>query len=315
MDLNRLEEFTIIAKYLSIKKAAEELCISPATLSSRLNNFEKTLGTELFFRGSSSLSLSPSGQKLLTEALAITHSIKSMKDEIRRSSTTELQHLRIMVVGFGLPFYLGPYLDMVSKNNPTLKLDILDDRYCSIEDGLKNNLIDIAFAPTMAHTCPDGIVRHVLATAHQYVLLPQFHPLINADSISLKELDGETFILYPNHATTLRNFQIENLDHAGIRYYVYESETSANFYQLLVPIGKGLVLTPFHSFNDLPNTRSVPIRDIIYPAPSTLLYSKDHIRPEAKVFVHDFLTFVKEASSHDHRKTIRISDSFEGSKL
>lgn len=315
MDLNRLEEFTIIAKHLSIKKAAEELQISPATLSSRLNNFEKSLNTELFYRGSSCLSLSPSGKKLLTDALSITQSVKTIKEEIRHSSSTELQHLRIMVIGFGLPFYLGPYLDIVSKNNPSLQLDILDDTYCSIEDGLKNNHIDLVFAPTMAHTCPDGIIRHVLATAHQYVLLPQFHPLVNASSISLKELDGETFILYPNHATTLRSFQIENLNDSGIRYHIYESDTSANFYQLLVPIGKGLVLTPFHSFNDLPNTRSVPIRDIVYPAPSTLLYSRDHIRPEAKAFAQDFLKFVKEASSHDHRKTIRIPHSVEGSKL
>ncbi|MBQ8519687.1 MAG: LysR family transcriptional regulator [Agathobacter sp.] len=315
MDLNRLEEFTIIAKHLSIKKAAEELHISPATLSSRLNNFEKSLNTELFHRDSSHLSLSPSGHKLLTDALSITRSVKAIKDEIRHSNSTELQHLRILVVGFGLPFYLGPYLDIVSKNNPSLQLDILDDTYCPIENGLKNNLIDLAFAPTMAHTCPEGIIRHVLASAHQYVLLPEFHPLVNAPSVSLKELDGETFILYPNHATTLRSFQIENLNNAGIRYHIYESDTSANFYQLLVPIGKGVVLTPFHSFNDLPNTRSVPIRDIIYPAPSTLLYSKDHIRPEAKGFVQDFLKFVKEASSHDHRKTLRISDSIEGSKL
>lgn len=315
MDLNRLEEFTIIAKHLSIKKAAAELKLSPATLSSRLNNFEKSLNTHLFFRGSNGLSLTPSGKKLLTDALSITQSIRSIKEDIRHTHSTELQHLRIMVIGFGLPFYLGPYLDIVSKKNPSLQLDILDDTYCSIEDGLKNNLIDLVFAPTMAHTCPDGIVRHVLATAHQYVLVPEFHPLINATSISLKELDGETFILYPNQATTLRNFQTENLNNSGIRYHIYESDTSANFYQLLVPIGKGLVLTPFHSFNDLPNTRSIPIRDIIYPAPSTLLYSKDHIRPEAKVFAQDFLKFVKEASSHDHRKTIRVPDFIEDSKL
>lgn len=315
MDLNRLEEFTIIAKHLSIKKAAKELHVSPATLSSRLNNFEKSLDTNLFIRSSSSLTLSHSGKKLLTDALSITQSVKKLKDEIRNDSSTDFKHLRILVVGFGLPFYLGPYLDIVSKKNPALQLDIVDDKFCSIEEGLKNNLIDLAFAPTMAHTCAEGIIRHVLATSHQYVLVPEFHLLANASSLSLKDLDGETFILYPNENSSLRSFQVENLNSAGIRYQTYESSTSANFYQLLVPIGKGLVLTPFHSFMDLPKTRNIPIRDISFPAPSTLLYAKEHIRPEAKVFVHDFLNFVKETSSHDHRKTIRIPDSFENTKL
>ena len=315
MDLNRLEEFTIIAKHLSIKKAAAELHISPATLSSRLNNFEKSLGVSLFHRNSSTLSLSPSGQKLLADANSITQFVHSLKEEIRRDSSTSLQHLRIMVVGFGLPFYLGPYLDIVSKKNPSLQLDILDDTYCSIEEGLKNNLVDLVFAPTMAHSCPEGIARHVLATAHQYVLVPEFHRLANSASVSLKDLDGESFILYPNKETSLYNFQIENLRSSGIRYQIYESSTAANFYQLLVPIGKGLVLTPFHAFMDLPNTRNIPIRDISYPAPSSLLYSRDHIRPEAKAFAQDFLKFVKEASSHDNRKAIRIPNSIKNPEL
>ena len=305
MDLNRLEEFTVIAKHLSIKKAAEELQISSATLSSRLNTFEKSLGVALFYRNSNGLVLSPAGKKLLKEAISITQSVQALKKDIKHSASTEIAHLRIMVVGLGLPFFLGPFLDIVSKKNPNLQLDIVDDSYCSIEEGLKNNTIDLVFAPTMSHTCPDGIIRHELATAHQYILMPQSHPLAEASSLSIKELDGETFILYPNRASTvLRNFQIANLASSGIRYKIYESDTSAAFYQLLVPIGKGLIITPFHILNDLPNSRTVPIRDIPHPAPSSLLYAKDQIRPEAKLFVNEFLKFVKEISSNDHRKTI-----------
>lgn len=305
MDLNRLEEFTVIAKHLSIKKAAEELQISSATLSSRLNTFEKTLGVALFQRTSNGLALSPSGKKILSEAISITQAVQTLKTDMKNTTATEIQRLRIMVVGFGLPFYLGPFLDIVSKKNPDLQLDIVDDAYCSMEEGLKNNTIDLVFAPTMSHTCPDGIIRHELATAHQYILMPQSHPLADNPSISIKELDGETFILYPKRASTaLRNFQLANLKSSGIRYKTYESNTSAAFYQLLVPIGKGLIITPFHILNDLPNSRTVPIRDIPYPAPSTLLYSKENIRPEAKLFVNDFLKFVKEISSHDHRKTV-----------
>ena len=176
MDLNRLEEFTVIAKHLSIKKAAEELNISSATLSSRLNTFEKSLGVSLFERTANGLVLSPSGKQILSEALSITQTVQALKADIKNTLVAEIQHLRIMVVGFGLPFYLGPFLDIISKQNPALQLDIVDDSYCSIEDGLNDNTIDLVFAPSMAHTCPDGIIRHELATAHQYVLVPQSHP-------------------------------------------------------------------------------------------------------------------------------------------
>jgi len=305
MDLSRLEEFTIIAKHLSIKKAAEELHLSPATLSSRLNNFEKSLNTELFYRGSSCLSLSPSGKKLLTDALSITQSVRKLKEDIRETPLTELQHLKIMVVGFGLPFYLGPFLDIVNQKNPDLQLDIVDDAYCPIADGLKKNSIDLAFAPTMTHTPLDGIMRHPIAAPHQYILLPQSHPLSDAPSVSMKDLEDETFIIYPQKAETiLRDFQLDNLQKSGIRYKTYESDTASSFYQLLVPIGKGIVLTPFHASMDVPNSRNIPIRDISYSAPASLLYAKDNVRPEAKQFITDFLSFGKEVMSNDHRKTV-----------
>lgn len=305
MDLNRLEEFTIIAKHLSIKKAAEELHLSPATLSSRLNNFEKSLGTTLFLRGSSSLSLSPSGKKLLSDAVSITLSIQKLKKDIQTTPLTELQHLKIMVVGFGLPFFLGPFLDIISQKNPDLQLDIVDDSYCSIKEGLKDNTIDLAFAPTMTHSPLDGIMRHPIAAPHQYILLPQSHPLADAPSVSMKDLEDETFIIYPEKAETiLRDFQLDNLKKSGIRFKTYESDTSSSFYQLLVPIGKGIILTPFHASMDVPNSRNIPIRDISYAAPSTLLYAKDNVRVETKQFITDFLNFGKEVMSNDHRKTI-----------
>lgn len=305
MDLKRLEEFTIIAKHLSIKKAAEELHISPATLSSRLNNFEKSLGITLFERASNSLILNSYGKKLLSDAISITQSVQKLKEDIQGKPFTELQHLKIMVIGFGLPFYLGPFLDIINQKNPDLQLDIVDDSYCSIAEGLQNNIIDLAFAPTMSHTPLAGIMRHPIAAPHQYILLPQSHPLSDAPSVSMKELEDETFIIYPQKAETiLRDFQLDNLRKSGIRFKTYESDTSTSFYQLLVPIGKGIILTPFHASMDVPNTRNIPIRDISYSAPSTLLYAKENIRSEAKQFITDFLSFGKEVMSHDHRKTI-----------
>ena len=47
MDIERLKEFIEIADSGSLKKAAETLHVSAATLSARLKNFELSLGLPL----------------------------------------------------------------------------------------------------------------------------------------------------------------------------------------------------------------------------------------------------------------------------
>lgn len=305
MELERLNEFVTLAQQKSIKKASEELSLSPATLNARLTAFEDSLGTTLFHRQRSGLVLTESGNRLYSNAVAITGRYQSLKAELQLLNQEEYNTLRIAVLGSGLPFYLGPYLDIISKKFPELHLDILDDSSYSIKEGLLSNNIDLYFAPAMSHIPLDGITRFTFAVPHQYVILPQYHRLAEQTSVSLKQLEGETFILYPNtKETCVRDFQTENIKASGIHFSTYESDTASTFYQLLVPIGKGIILTPIHMMGDLPNCVSLPVSEITYPAPATLFYKKHNTKPEVINFVSGFTKFVKGTNDHDHRKTV-----------
>lgn len=305
MELDRLNEFVIIAQEKSIKKAGAKLSLSPATLSARLASFEASLGTTLFLRQHSGLVLTESGNRLYSNATAITNRYQTLKDELQLLNQEEYHTLRIAVLGSGLPFYLGPYLDILSKKFPELHLDILDDSSYSIKEGLLSNNIDLYFAPAISHFLPEGIARLHFVVPHQYIVMPTNHRLAQQTSISLKNLDGETFILYPRtKETCVRDFQLENLKAAGIRFHTYESETASVFYQLLVPIGKGILLTPIHTMSGLPNSISLPVNDITYPAPATLFYKRNNPKPEVTNFVSGFSKFVKGNAMHDNRKTL-----------
>lgn len=301
MDLNRLEEFVIIARTHSIKKAAEELHLSPATLSSRLNKFEESLGTPLFSRTGHHLSLTNYGTHLLIDAQEITEKYTQIKQELLYMNESTLHQLRIGIMGSGLPFYLGPFLDITNKLHPDLQLDILDDACYSIFDSLLSGELDLFFSPATSDMVHDDIVKYALTTARQYVILPEDHPLSGQNSISIKELDNEHFILYPiTKESCLRDFQLKNLEASGIHYSIYESRTTPSFYKLLVPIGKGIVLTPNPMVSDIPNTVCIPVNDIACPPPVSLFYSKKNARPEVRRFISDFLKYVKEQSSHEH---------------
>lgn len=204
-----------------------------------------------------------------------------------------------------MPFHLGPYLDMLNAKNPRLQLEILDDTHYSIVDGLSSGQIDLYFAATMSQFCPEGIVKYALAPSQQYVLMPSSHRLASKESVSLKELDRECFILYPQtKETCIRDFQLANLEASGIRYTVYDSHSSSVFNHLFVPIGKGMYISPVPILDEPPNSVCLPLTDMPYPAFSALFYSKNSSKPEVSQFVKYFKQFIKEAPYHENRKAL-----------
>ena len=305
MDFERLAEFAAISKYGSIKKAALELGISSATLSARLIRFEEHLGTPLFCRSGESMTLTPAGQQLLPSALEILASYRKMHLEMQAAQEHSYHQLRIAICGTNLPLYLGPFLDQLNLSNPGIRIEIFDDSKYSIVEGLQSGAIDIYFAPVMEDFAPKGLSKNPVAFSTQFVIMPRNHRLAERTMVSIRELDGEQFLLYPRTAeSAIRDFQLRNLNDAGIRYTTYDGDTSAIFYKLLVPVGKGLLLRPTPMMDLPPNTVAIPVSDLKHPATSCFFYDKANTKADVLAFAKDFPKFAKEVSKRDHRPAL-----------
>nr|WP_296831006.1 LysR family transcriptional regulator [uncultured Marvinbryantia sp.] len=86
MDLERLNEFIVIAEKKSIKKAAGELLLSPAALSARLCAFERSLGITLFNRSVSPLALTSDGSRFYEDAREIIRRFNALKQELQQTA-------------------------------------------------------------------------------------------------------------------------------------------------------------------------------------------------------------------------------------
>ena len=64
--MNELLAFQQVARHLSFKQAAEELNLTPSTLSHLIRTFEERLKTRLFNRTTRSVSLTEAGHNLLS---------------------------------------------------------------------------------------------------------------------------------------------------------------------------------------------------------------------------------------------------------
>lgn len=305
MDLDRLAEFVAIAQHGTLKQAADLLGITVAALSARLIRFEQHLGMPLFHRTGSTMVLTNSGKHLLPNALEILSQYRSIRQDIHRAQEHSYNKLRIAVTGSSLPLHLGPFLDKLILDHPDMQLELLDDSQYGIIDGLSSGAVDIYFAPVLDKPDPRNLFRQFVGSPGEYVVLPRTHPLADRSMISIRELDGECFILYPETAeSAIRDFQLQNLRDSGIRYSLYESNTSVIFSKLLVPIGKGILLYTTHMMDLPPNTVCIPVTDLPHHASVCFFYHKTNSNPDVLAFARDYLAYAKEVRGYEYRQNL-----------
>lgn len=89
MDQQSLEVFLTIARHGSINRAAQVLFLAQSTLTHRLKQLEKQIGTTLFVRTSTGVELSSEGRRLLPLAANIVEQMRlfSQHHEQRQSLT------------------------------------------------------------------------------------------------------------------------------------------------------------------------------------------------------------------------------------
>ena len=293
MDIQRLEEFSVLAASATFREAAEKLGISPALLSSRIAGLEKKLGVSLLERSAHRVELTAAGRRFLTDAKALDAEYRQLLDGLNASERHSDLSIRIGMSGFAIPAKLGPYLDTVNLRYPDIRLDFLDDSAAGIAEGLADGTYDLFFTYADRALQYPGVEKEFVYDTRVLVLVPLSHPLANRSSIRPADLDGERFVLYPNTAEpAMRDCELSLLRRSGISFGVYEGDVCANAYYVMVPVGKGLALCPWTLRSMIPpNTAAVSVSDDEFTFSMYMFYRHDCANPYLTEFLNDFRRF------------------------
>ncbi|MGJ4854368.1 transcriptional regulator GcvA [Labrys sp. KB_33_2] len=124
--LGALWTFAVAARHLSFAKAAIELDVTPAAVSSQIRAFEDRLGTRLFFRTSRSMKLTHAGEELLE---ATGGALRTIDEALHRAANTTQR--KSFTVSSGSSFaakWLVPRLPRFRQQFPDIdmRIDISD---------------------------------------------------------------------------------------------------------------------------------------------------------------------------------------------
>jgi LysR family transcriptional regulator, glycine cleavage system transcriptional activator len=121
--LNGLRAFEATARHLSMKLAAEELCVTPSAVSQLLKGLESDLGTSLFRRDNRAIALTEAAQVLLPPVRNAFRLITDASERVRGDPDGGL--LTVSVAPFFAESWLVPRLGDFHADHPGLDLRII----------------------------------------------------------------------------------------------------------------------------------------------------------------------------------------------
>ena len=195
MELRHLRYFVAVAEELNFTRAAERLHIAQPPLSRQIQQLEEEIGVLLFERGSRPLKLTEAGRFFHAHArqlLAQTAELASMTQRVGQIE-------RRMSIGFVASTLYGMLPKVIRHfraEYPMVDLTMHEMTTMDQIQALKDGRIDVGFGRIRYE---DPNVRRILLRDERLIVaLPSGHALLEAKpAVSLRDLVGETLIIYP----------------------------------------------------------------------------------------------------------------------
>ncbi|MGN8548261.1 LysR substrate-binding domain-containing protein [Bradyrhizobium sp. 13971] len=121
--LNALKAFESAARHLSVKLAAEELCVTPGAVSQMLKTLEADLGVKLFERVPRGIDLTDAGRDYLP---SIRNAFRQIADASRRvAASVDVGTLTVSVTPFFASAWLVPRMASFQSAHPEIDLQVV----------------------------------------------------------------------------------------------------------------------------------------------------------------------------------------------
>jgi DNA-binding transcriptional LysR family regulator len=122
-----LRAFVAVAERGSFSKAAEQLGLSPSSLSQTIRMFEERLGVRLLHRTTRSVALTEAGERLLLRIRPALDELDAAVADVGQFRDRPAGVVRVRCLRHAFRAYVEPVLAQFHETYPDIKLDILVD--------------------------------------------------------------------------------------------------------------------------------------------------------------------------------------------
>jgi LysR family hydrogen peroxide-inducible transcriptional activator len=241
MEFHQLRYVCAIAETGSFSRAAERCEIAQPSLSQQVLKLEEDLGAKLFDRLGRSIRITEAGRAFLPYARSILEQMESARVSVADKNADIHGSVAVGAIPTIAPYLMPRYTAAFAKKYPDAKLRIVEETTPILVEGLRDLSIDLAIlALPLRHK---DLEFFPIRTEALFVALPKDDPRATAETLALKNLRGESFVMLRD-GHCFRDLSIATCTHARISPNIaFESDQFSSVLGM-VAAGVGISLVP-----------------------------------------------------------------------
>ena len=283
INLNLYKVFYVCAKCNSFKEASQKLYVTQPAISMQIKSLEDSLGTKLFYRSNSGLSLTKDGKQLYTYIEKSYNYLTAGEKIIKQNNNMDIGTIIIGSPAHIASFDLLKYVELYRKKHPNVFFRIINGTTAELLTGLGNHSIDFVI-----DSSPINI------TNKEMTILPleKFDTcFITTDKNKEKDLQKQKYVM-PYERSSIRKNLEEELEKFNIKLnVVLEVETTDLIISSIKKdIGTGYVVKESVK-KELENKELIELKTK-YDLPKlelNLVYIEDYLTNLSKYFIKNYI--------------------------
>jgi DNA-binding transcriptional LysR family regulator len=242
-DFSQLRCFVAVAEELHFGRAAARLNMTQPPLSRQIQILERVLDVTLLDRTSRTVRLTPAGRSFLPEARRILSLAESAAAVTKRVASGKSGTIKLGFTAASAYSYLPQLILSCRSCLPDVDLSLAEMVTHEQLNALALGRIDVGLVrPPIVQP---GLNSLRVANEALLMALPSDHRLTRYETISLRELDKEPFIMYtPYEARYFHDLLVAQFTEVGILPQFVQYLAQIHSILALVRAGLGLALVP-----------------------------------------------------------------------
>lgn len=283
INLNLYKVFYVCAKCNSFKEASEKLYVTQPAISMQIKSLEDSLGTKLFYRSNTGLSLTNEGKQLYNYIEKSYNYLTAGEKIIKQNSNMDFGTIVIGAPAHIASFYLLEYIEAYRAKHPNVFFRIINGTTTELLKGLENHSIDFVI-----DSSPINI------TNQEMTILPlaQFDTCFITTKQNIeKDLEKQKYVM-PYERSSIRKNLEKELEKYNVKLNVVLEVDTTDLIISSVKndIGTGYVVKKSVK-NELENKELVELKTK-YNLPKlelNLVYIEDYLTNLARYFIKNHI--------------------------
>src|SRR5512140_898721 len=147
MELRHLRYLIAVSEETTFVRAAERLHLAQPALSRQIHNLEKELGTTVFERGRSGVTLTVAGAIAIKCARSLIEKVDNAVSRVRLADAGRVGHCRVYASVWGLwTGFSGRLVAYLAATEPGISVSVEEAGVSGHWEGLRSGAVDIAIS-------------------------------------------------------------------------------------------------------------------------------------------------------------------------